>query len=610
MRYNKAFLLASFVTQIIFFSHGELSAQDYYVDPTNGSDQNNGTSSRSAWRTFKPLAETTLNAGDHVKILPGEYRSSLVIKGEGTVQDPVKISFAQGRFDLFPDEMEARKLHISNTNDTPWEPKKLAIVLDQTKNVLLEGNNTDFYCRGKMIEVFIERSENIKLRGINFDYHRPTVSEFKVLSKAENRAIIEIHPDSDYKVENDKIIWIGEGWSSNASAPGYQRRDTVTGQTVREKNSLSKSYTAKQLEGRKIEIYGENRFGEGDIYQNREHRRDCVGIFHNLSKGVIWENCNLYFLHGMGVISQFTQDITFRNVRFAPREGSGRTCAAWADILHFSGCRGDLIVDNVFFSGANDDAINVHGTYLQIEEKLAGNKLLMRFRHGQTYGFQPFYPGDEVGFVESESLATFDTNKVTSVERKDDKLWIVTLENSAPASTKIHDVLENRTWAPNLTVTNSVVEHIPTRGFLISTRGKVLVEGNHFVGIPRPAILIAGDCKSWFESGAVTDVLIKGNTFTRCKPISVHPENKSIDVAAPVHKNIRLINNTFNIDSPWMTILDAKSTQGIEIRDNTINMKKKPKNIDEKNLFGDRGGVSTVNISSNRINVLEFSSLR
>ena len=84
-----------------------------------------------------------------------------------------------------------------------------------------------------------------------------------------------------------------------------------------------------------------------------------------------------------------------------PRLETGRTVAAFADFMHISSCRGKVGILNSHFEGAHDDPINVHGTHLRIIDKPAPNQVLVRFMHGQSYGFDAFFTGDEIDFVQA-----------------------------------------------------------------------------------------------------------------------------------------------------------------------------------------------------------------
>ena len=78
-----------------------------------------------------------------------------------------------------------------------------------------------------------------------------------------------------------------------------------------------------------------------------------------------------------------------------------------------------------------------------------------------------------------------------------------------------NDVLENVTWIPEVEIRGCRVSRIPTRGFLITTRRRVLVEDNEFPGTHMSAILLEDDARGWYESGCVRDMPIRGNRFIR-----------------------------------------------------------------------------------------------
>lgn len=53
----------------------------------------------------------------------------------------------------------------------------------------------------------------------------------------------------------------------------------------------------------------------GQSYQNRNTRRDCCGFFQYRSKNILWNNCHIYYMHGMGVVSQFCENIMFSHLK-------------------------------------------------------------------------------------------------------------------------------------------------------------------------------------------------------------------------------------------------------------------------------------------------------
>ena len=539
----------------------------WYINPVAGDDNHSGLSDSSAWRTFSHVNSMQLAAGDRVEILsPGSFDQSLILQGEGSADNPVRINFAPGRYDFFTDNIYRQKYNISNTNSFPDSLKAVGILCRRAKNFAINGEGAKIVYRGKMIEVCIDSSENITIEGLKFDYHRPTVSEFNVVETGHNYADIQIHEDSKYRIEGDTIVWYGEGWISHTR---------ILAQELNlEKNDVRRLWNpiagmhSEEIKPGLVRLSGEHRLKKGHVYQLREPYRDYAAVFTRRSKNITFKDLNFYFLHGMGLVSQFSENLTFDNVAIAPEKNSGRTTAAWADCLHISGCKGKILVKDCTFKGAHDDAINIHGTYLQVVDKLSEKKMKLRFMHNQTFGFMAVNPGDEIEFVDNKSFISLGMNKVVEATMINPKEIIVTLAENIPAEVQIENVIENVTWTPEVEISGCHVSWIPTRGFLLSTRRKTLVEDNTFLATHMSAILIASDANKWFESGYVHDMTIRNNRFIKCAEpvIRVHPENIVSNNA--LHQNITIKNNEFVLRNKL--ILKAKSTKGILVEGNTI----------------------------------------
>jgi len=543
----------------------------YYIDPVNGNDSNNGIDKNTPWRSFDKINSLVLTEGNVVKIISaGTLKRSLFLMAEGTSDDPVKIEFAPGRYDFSPENAVKRKFYISNTNDAPDSLKSIAFYFYKSKNVKVVGNGAEFVFRGKVMETVIDSSENISIENVCFDYNRPTVSEMKILEVSEKYAIAEVQRDSKYEIKNGSLIWIGEGWKHRAQRL-WQVFNPETGDVYR-KNFQVKSLKFMAISPGMIRIGFERNpgFKAGMIYQNRNTFRDYAAVFSRNSKNILWENVKVYFMHGMGFVSQFCENITFDNLRVAPKKGSGRTCAAWADILHFSGCKGKIEIKDSYLSAANDDAVNVHGTHLRITKVISGDEVRVRFMHPQTYGFYPFSAGDSVEFISAKTLLPYSANVVTVVKMLNKYEFKLSFKNDIPGNIKNNDVIENITWTPDVIIRNTTITRIPTRGVLVTTRGEVIIENNKFLKTHMSAILIADDANSWYESGYVRNVLIRNNNFINCgRPvINIHPENKVTVKNRFVHSNIRITDNYFQLIS--FPVVAAKSTEGLTFTGNVI----------------------------------------
>jgi len=569
----------------------------YYINPQAGNDKNSGTSPNAAWKTFAPTATLTLSAGDRLHILkPGVFHETLVIHASGTKQKPVKITFAPGRYDIYADKAVKKQFNISNTNDDPLGMKAMALYLDHSANVVISAKGARLVLRNKMIETCIDRSRNIAIKGIAFDYARPTVSEFRVIDTGAHFAVLKINKDSKYIIKNDTLVWVGEGWSSKAGWY-WQELNLQTNELKRKSFELENVKFEDKGHGIIRAIFATNPgFIKGNIYQNRDVTRDCAGMFLQRSQDITLSKVRIYYMHGMGVVSQFCNNIAIDSLTVKPDEKSGRTCAAWADILHFSGCRGKIQISNSYLSGANDDAINVHGTYLRIVDKPAQNQLKVRFMHGQTYGFNAFQTGDSVQLVHAGSLQSFGKNVVTASVQLNAKEILLNLKNPVGDSVLPDDVVENTTCTPLVHIFNTTITRIPTRGILVTSPKHVLIEYNRIVQTQMSAILVEDDAKSWYESGAVCDVTILNNQFINCgEPvISVHPEN-----VAPngyVHKNISVLRNRFYLQGT--ELFGAKSTSNIRLEGNIIHTEEKTK-LESLIKLEDCKGINIVNNNVN-----------
>ena len=539
----------------------------YFIDPVKGNDSNSGLNEKRAWRTFNPLNRLLLSPGDRVEITsPGSFDQTLFLMGEGTVEKPVEVNFAPGRYDFFTDNIYKEKYNISNTNGSPDSLKAVGILLKHARNFEISGEGAEIVYRGKMIEVCIDSCENISVSDLQFDYQRPTVSEFKVVEAGEDYADIQIHKDSKYKIENGNIIWYGEGWTSTTRILG-QELNLETNDVRRLWDPLEGMHF-EQIEPNLVRAKGEHKMKLHHVYQLRETFRDYAAVFTRRSKNISWKNVNFYFMHGMGMVCQFSENLSFDSVSIAPDSTSGRTTAAWADCLHISGCKGKVLVKNCIFKGAHDDAINIHGTYLRVVEKISDTELKLRFMHKQTYGFMAVNPGDEIEFINSESYKSYGTNRVMQAILLNPKEILITLEESVPEKLDLEDVIENVTWTPEVEIRGCSVSWIPTRGFLISTRRKALVEDNEFLATHMSAILLAIDANNWFESGYVHNMTIRNNKFIHCaEPVILIEPGNSVPNNS-VYQNIKIANNEFVLRNEL--IVKAKSTKGLSVTGNMI----------------------------------------
>ena len=238
----------------------------------------------------------------------------------------------------------------------------------------------------------------------------------------------------------------------------------------------------EQIDERMVKVTLKNRdadFVPGDIFQTRNIVRDQTGGLFQRCRNLEFESLRIKFMHGLGMVSQFCENVSFKNCDFTPAEG--RTAASTADFFQFSGCRGKLTIESCKAYGAHDDYVNVHGTHLRIVEADEKKKtLVVRFMHPESWGFQAFEEGDELEFIKWDTLIPYAETKVVSCEKLNATDIRLTLDRELPSIEVGRDVVENATWTPDLYVRNCDFGPTCGRGILCTTRGEVIIENNHF----------------------------------------------------------------------------------------------------------------------------------
>lgn len=466
------------------------------------------------------------------------------------------------------DSFEKTGYYCSNTakQDENSDGRRYsAICLENKKDIVVDGKGATILIHGKMTPMLFYRCENITVKNLTIDYAVPTMTEFTVLENEGGVITIKINPDCLFRVEGNTLYLCGEKgsdgkpyWEDACNAPKrYIKVLDPVSETTRD-------FRREDLSFSDIEIIGENILKctltnkyavihKGDIFQTRNIIRDQVGSMFERSKNLTFENLRVKFMHGLGMVSQFCENVTFRNCDFTPKEG--RTIASTADFFQFSGCKGNLLIDSCKAGGAQDDYINIHGTHLRITEINSSDKsITVRFMHRESWGFQAFEKGDKLEFIKWDTLQSYAETKVLSFERLNNTDVRLVVDCIPENIVVDKDVVENVTWTPDVCVRDCDFGPTSGRGILCSTRGEVIIENNRFYKLWGPALLIEDDCNFWFESGYTKEIIFRNNeviscnfgrTWEGCPVIQYTPKVMDENFTGYVHGKLTLTGNRF-----------------------------------------------------------------
>lgn len=517
---------------------------------------------------------------------------------------PVAIDFPEGRYDIYPDQAEERELYISNTVGTnqTYKDKKIGILIEDMDNVTVEGNDSLFMFHGKMTTFASIDSENVTFQNFEVNFQVPTVIDMTAVKKEGNEVTYYIPECYNYQVNGNSIKWMSDKspytgetyWTTTNSMKYTQIFDTKNGMTWRGGSPFANISKIEDLENHHVKITYTNAdsIQEGYCFQMRNTERDHAGTFFWQSKDVTLNDLDIRFIHGFGMVGQFSENITMKDVDFETDKASGRTTAGYADFIQMSGCKGLIDISDCTFSNPHDDPINIHGTFLQVigisDDR---TEVTVQYKHNETAGFPNYYVGDQVEFStrgnmvpvsEDGKVAVREVVKVDGPDGKGGKGSLndltkikLTFDKPIPAEITANNshVVENITYTPEVKIHDNIFKETPTRGVLCTTRGKVEITDNMFDNMGMAAIYISNDAQGWYESGRTTDVTIKGNTFivnpltAGAAGIFVQPTNGNVN--GIVHKNMKIEDNTFFM-AQSQNVLNAKCVENLTFKNNKV----------------------------------------
>ena len=490
-----------------------------------------------------------------------------------TLTTPSVLMLKEGVYHIDTENCQKVEVNITNTASKKEISKQIhtfALYLKNIKNLEINACGASILFDRLTTGICIENCQNIIINGLTTGYKTPSVFQAEVIKKGRFSAVFSVPECCPYLLKNGKLYSLGAGLKRKIARKNKDASNVLflTDRALRtNENPFARKFIIKEIKKGTLKVTGflNKSVNPGNIYVLGTCIRSEVGVFINKSKNVFFNDYVQNYNHSHGVVAQCSENLFFNDISFIP--ANGIKIASHTDFLHFNSCRGKISVKDSTFCGANDDCINVHGVFFKIKEVFK-NKLICSFMHDQTFGFNPIIPGDMVGFYDPNDLLLKGKEKVVDSTLLNDYDVELTFEKVIDNSI-VGMGLDNLTAQPDLDFISNDVSFVTTRGVLCTTSGKVKIIGNRFNKTSMPGIFISDDCSSWYESGPVKDILIEENVFDNCgeNAVLIKPENKINN--GPVHKNITVKNNTFNLKKGTFAI-NASFVEGLTISGNKI----------------------------------------
>ena len=514
------------------------------------------------------------------------------IRQEASPTDKVVLKLAKGTYHFHSTDAPVVKCYISNHDQE--ESKRVGIRLVGWKNLTIEGKGAELVFHGRLIPFMISECTNTTIRNLSVDFVNPQIAQVEIVENlGEGGMKFRVAPWVNYRIgQNGRFETFGEGWAAQQRAGIAFEKDTkhivyqtsdigINTQGVQHIDADDRLMLAPN--------WKDQRLIPGTVVAMRTWFRPTPGIFMNECENTTLHNVKVHYAEGMGLLAQRCTDITLEKFGVCLKGADDpRYFTTQADATHFSQCKGMIKSCNGLYEGMMDDAINIHGVYLRVRERIDDHTLRLRYEHGQAWGFGWGDPGDTVTFVRSAEMEDLGFQTVITAITPENPLgtkeFVVSFRDALPkeiSADKGYGV-ENLTWTPEVIFNGNVVRNNRARGSLFSSPRRTVCEGNLFDHTSGTAILLCGDCNGWYESGACRDLVIRKNRFVNALTnyfqftnavISIYPEIPALDNQQNYFHggkkgSIVIEDNVFEtFDAP---ILYAKSVDGLVFRGNKV----------------------------------------
>ncbi len=443
----------------------------------------------------------------------------------------------KGAVNAFDSLMQGKLDPRSSFSDN-YTPYYVALSFSDIDSLIIDGQGSTLIFDGLIQPFSFRNCKNIVLRNFKIDWKRPLFTEGMVTAVKDNVLEVKVFPE--YPIQGGEPVVSFQNF-----IPSTGRLGGVC--------PFSNVSSFKKIDPATVQVMSDDakfiKPGEIVIFRHIYEYRPGFDLFN--TQNIRFNDITIYSLPGMGIFATRCKNILIRGLKVMP---SGKHIMSGnVDATHFISCEGTVEIDSSYFEGMGDDALNVHGYYYTVKQKIDAFSLLMFIAHSNDPDEKmKDYPskGDRIEFIHKENLFAYDSAVIDSVyfDEQNNESFI-RLSNPLPPKFSTQDLIANVTRLPKLVFTNNTVRNIRGRGVLVQTRD-ALIEHNSFEGCTGQAIHV-NTAYPWMESAGTRNIRIRSNRFidcgmgntTYCDATAIVVETESAEQKPGVHKNILIEDN-------------------------------------------------------------------
>ncbi|WP_010167159.1 glycosyl hydrolase family 28 protein [Candidatus Epulonipiscium viviparus] len=493
------------------------------------------------------------------------------------VEDDTVINIEKGHYDLRTTYARNELCYISN-NDSGV--KSLAFAVYNKNNIVIDGNGSSLNGVGRILPFYVFNCKNVTIKNFEIDFQRAFTSQGEVLEASKNEVTLKIDKaEFPYEIRQNTIRFMGEDYKSDfvkGMLEFYKGNNRPVADAF--DNSVQGGLPAEEIEEGVVKIF--SRFRKipmvGNILTIKHEERLVPAVTIDRSDTVKVENLRIKQSGTMGVVAQLSKDITVSKIDISP--SNTRVFSTNTDATHFVNCQGTVIVENCKLESMFDDVINVHGNYLRVAKVFNDKCVLLEIPHYQQYGFFNLLKGNKISICDQPTMLELGYSAVADFKKINNKYYEVSLTDAFDFEEGQTYCVDNLSMYPKVIFRNNVCGKNRARGLILTSTKETIVEGN-IIDSEGSAIKVNSDMSNWYESGAISTLIIRNNKLTRKNHgnwgealIDIDPKMKEQVNGKFYHGEMIIENNEISLDeSP---LFYGYSFKKVTIQNNTINMQK------------------------------------
>lgn len=458
-----------------------------------------------------------------------------------------EINIPAATYHVYAAEASAPAVCVSNHGHNGF--KSTAFCIEDFDGLTVNGNGSTVVLHGCMDFAIVKDSKNVTIKNFIVTCADTCNFQGKVIESSPECVKIELEEHPKLYLCGDTVF---QKIDHDTEAMG-RTLDYVTDTKELRRGSGDENFGVpfnsikKSLDGDTLSLYDVPIAPPvGDTIVFTMSRRCNQAFLLTRSENITLEDITVHTCWGIGFMVQKCTDVAIRRCKVTP-EGN-RCWSAGQDATHFVNCRGTVTIEDSLFENQLDDAVNLHGIYTRVE-KVADDKILVKYSHFQSVGIDIYAPGDRIQIMRPETQMPVAFGQISDVEVLSLECTVLTLRDIS-GEILPGMIVENLSDETDAYIRNNIIRNNRARGMLIAAKGHIEITGNYFHS-GGAAIQFESDPFKWYECGGVSDVLIEGNVFDDCRhgkwSRAVIDINKRREVVEGFyyHDKIEIRNNRF-----------------------------------------------------------------